>query len=907
MGELTFTTVKVDWNQDGDFSDSGEDISGDVMGYTFHRSIDPGKHIANNDTATLWVTNDDQKYSPENTGSSLYPYTSKPNRVVQIEIQGVRQFTGLIQDITPDVLKFDRRMTRIDCVGLMKLLNTGEYYPPLYQNRRIDQLAALAVQELGVPIPGLSDGGVVGSLVVDTSTVGNLADYAILQKGFLSFPYAGDNLHGRAAEKDDRFFYEPGENQKLKRSTRWEFLKDLIEAEGGLLYFGADGKLLVRNRYWLAADQTTVSYTIDNDYQKPAKYQTPLNIAEFANRVDIKYQPRSEDAAQTTVWTNKETYTVPASALGYDGVLEVEVIFDQEVSATDIEVQSGTVVSAESQNIGFELIRATAQKARFRLVNDQTSAQTIAAETLNLVGNLVSSNSGIATRKDAASIIDIGEKTLSKTIRGIATHAEADTLADFLLQWHDDNSARMRSITLEALNPAADDRCLLTDIGTRINVIDDQTSNDAEYHVFGRKVSYSTAEPTKVYATLELQKATNTQPARYGFENYSADVSLRKSGGADKLAMSFQVGRDCSVDRLRLPLRAVGSPGGTMTLTIETDSSGDPSGTPVTNGTADTVDEDTLTGGYEQTEFSFSTAPELSADTTYWIVLVTDRAAHASNYVQWATDDQRQVLHDAVLEGWPFDDISDIGASYTGNNDLTEQGSPTSQLGWQIDPELCKPFDVTGVRARGVSFDGTNDYLDRADPDALSLTDDFTFTLWCAPEEVAGAFQVIFGKLYTSGQFSYELRMNTSDLFQWVISSDGTATVAITGTNFGAPAINQRVFITVWHDNGTEIGIQVNDGTANTNTGATGGVNDGTDDFGVGARGSGAVKFQGMVDELIGWSAVLDAEQRSFIYNGGAGRQLGELLGYTDGEMKSEASSTWSAESKDACFELYST
>ena len=894
-----FPVVEVDWNQDGSFTD----ISSRVYALDIDRGIDPGKHFANDDVATFICDNDDEELSPENTASSLYPYTSQPNRVIRCTIQGVVQFTGLIEDIKPDIFKYGEQKAKLICTGLKKLLDQGEYYPRVYQDRRIDEIAALMVQELPIVIPGLSQGGVVGQFVIGTDTIGTLADLAILQKGYLSFPYAGDNLHGRDADMSDRFFYEPGGNKQLKVTTRWEFLKDLIEAEGGLLYFGADGRLVVRNRYWLAADQTAISYTINNDMQG-GQYQTPLNISEFYNRITIKYQPRAEAAAKTTVWTNKEAYTVRVG-----GPEEIEVIFDNETSATNLAVVSSSVLSTASIAVTFELLRVSAQRARFRLTHANAAAQTLAAGALSIEGNVLSINSGIADKRDDASIISGGEKGLQKTIRGIATHAEAVDLADFLLQWHANNAARMKNVTLTALNPASADRVLNTDIGTRVRVVEDQSSNDGEYHVMGRKVSYSAGKATQVNVTLALQKASNTQLARYGKQFVSADVSLRESGGADKLAMSFQSGRAGSVGHVRLWLRTVGSPAGAMTLTIEPDSSGDPSGTPVTNGTAGTVDEDdttVITGGYQWVTFTFSTPPSLSASTTYWLVLSTDRAAHASNYIEWGVDDVRQGLHDILVDAYGFNDSADLGASFTGNNDLTDQGSTVSQLAPQTMPALAAPYDSQGILGRAAQFSGANDYLDIADNAAFSLTSNLAILTWVKPEEVAGTQQAIVTKWdAAAGNRSYELQMDGSNEFKLFASPDGTALRAVTSSTFGAAKLNRWHMVYTYHELDTEMGMSVNNGVVDTNVTGITTIFDNTADFSIGARGDSTVDFQGQVALVFVFNTKLTTAQLDFLWNNGKGRQVLDALGYLNGEMKSEASSTWSAEVADAAFEVH--
>lgn len=120
-----------------------------------------------------------------------------------------------------------------------------------------------------------------------------------------------------------------------------------------------------------------------------------------------------------------------------------------------------------------------------------------------------------------------------------------------------------------------------------------------------------------------------------------AEFILREAStyvdGTEKVSQSFQVGTDSDITSVRLYLRRLGNPSGNLTLTIETDSSGDPSGTPVTNGTSDTVAASSLSATYGYIDFDFSTSPSLLTGTTYHLVL-SSSASYANDYVRWGVD-----------------------------------------------------------------------------------------------------------------------------------------------------------------------------------------------------------------------------------------------------------------------------
>lgn len=80
----------------------------------------------------------------------------------------------------------------------------------------------------------------------------------------------------------------------------------------------------------------------------------------------------------------------------------------------------------------------------------------------------------------------------------------------------------------------------------------------------------------------------------------------------------------------------------TLTVTIETDSAGAPSGTPVTNGTSQTILASSVpwraASGGEWSSFSFSSNVSLSSGTTYWVVITGSYTTSSTNYIEVSTD-----------------------------------------------------------------------------------------------------------------------------------------------------------------------------------------------------------------------------------------------------------------------------
>ena len=88
----------------------------------------------------------------------------------------------------------------------------------------------------------------------------------------------------------------------------------------------------------------------------------------------------------------------------------------------------------------------------------------------------------------------------------------------------------------------------------------------------------------------------------------TTDYALRDAAARTQIAQGFKCNVSSTVSKVKLWVKKTGTPAGTdtITLAIQTDSSGVPSGTPVTNGTATAVDiSDTLTTSYACVTFTF--------------------------------------------------------------------------------------------------------------------------------------------------------------------------------------------------------------------------------------------------------------------------------------------------------------
>jgi len=115
--------------------------------------------------------------------------------------------------------------------------------------------------------------------------------------------------------------------------------------------------------------------------------------------------------------------------------------------------------------------------------------------------------------------------------------------------------------------------------------------------------------------------------------NDTTDVNAQLNATTDRAAQGFKVSTTTTYPYIQLLIKKFGSPG-TLTVALQTDNAGKPSGSTVTNGSLTiTAAECSTTPSWVYK--SFATAPTLTAGTQYWIVLSAAATVNATNYYEF--------------------------------------------------------------------------------------------------------------------------------------------------------------------------------------------------------------------------------------------------------------------------------
>lgn len=223
----------------------------------------------------------------------------------------------------------------------------------------------------------------------------------------------------------------------------------------------------------------------------------------------------------------------------------------------------------------------------------------------------------------------------------------------------------------------------------------------------------------------------------------------------------------------------------------------------------------------------------------------------------------------SLVSYWKLDEASGNRADSQGSNTLTDTNGVSS---------------ATGKIGNAASFNvASSQNLGIADNTDLSTGDiDFTFSLW-VKFTTTSQYQFILSKDNTTTQreYGFYFDVGVTKIAFYVFDSGGTIK-QLNLTTLGTPANGTWYHLVGWHDSVNNIvGAVANGGAADT-VSYSNGVKDSTAAFRIGANEGGSFYLNGLVDEVGFWKRVLTSQERTDLYNGGAGLPFSSFSGTTD-------------------------
>ena len=216
---------------------------------------------------------------------------------------------------------------------------------------------------------------------------------------------------------------------------------------------------------------------------------------------------------------------------------------------------------------------------------------------------------------------------------------------------------------------------------------------------------------------------------------------------------------------------------------------------------------------------------------------------------------QPSSLLTGLISYWKLDEVSGTRNDSVGANHLTDNNTVTQSAG--------------KIGNAGQFSAASSETLSAASNASLQTGDiDYTIAGWFYLDSTAAA--MLAAKDGPAGRewFLY----NSGSRFQfWFHNGSGFATA--TADPAGAPGAGTWYFIVAWHNSvGNSILIQVNNGSPDGVASGGGANTPGADPFILGGRGHADLYFSGRIDEFGFWKRLLTTDEKTELYNGGAGK-----------------------------------
>lgn len=215
-------------------------------------------------------------------------------------------------------------------------------------------------------------------------------------------------------------------------------------------------------------------------------------------------------------------------------------------------------------------------------------------------------------------------------------------------------------------------------------------------------------------------------------------------------------------------------------------------------------------------------------------------------------------LTDSLISYWTLDESSDGSGAVTRNdshstNHLTDNNTTPSG---------------TGIISNGADFESANsEYLSKTDTANLSITGDYSISLWYKPESAPASDNAyaLVSKSIAEYHLDYE-NGAPGGLRLRVFNNSTNANKAV---DLGTGAFKH--IVVVYSDSGDTVTYYVNGSSLGT-TALTANPTDGANDLRIGRRGGATdMHADGIIDEVGLWNRALTADEVTSLYNGGAG------------------------------------
>lgn len=405
MSEVAEYGLYVDWNGDGDFSDSGENITDDLIDGTITRGFGgPLARVPMVGRATIVLRNLSQAYSPPLDADVV------PRREMKLEMTyggtTATLLRGFLDSVVPSFGRYGDRRATLECVDGMSLLD-------LYEGEIALQTGVYADDIIG---------GVVSAVYTPPAT-----NYQ-----------AGINYFATSAEG---WQHEGEETEQIRASQK---IEEACKSDWGRFFIAGNGTAIYYNRWQMPLDETT-ELTLDDTmlrmmYQKGASTiynyvevtcfpRTVGQMEEVVGRISQQDAPQIEaNDSRLFVIRFRDPTNAKIRVGGKDCL--TPVVATDYVCTDDMGGQGNDVTASVTPSAMFY-----GDHAEVTLANGL--AYPVYVQKLQVRGLAVRAREAVAmVADDATSIAAYQRRKLQIKAPLISDPSEAQLLANYLLEYY---------------------------------------------------------------------------------------------------------------------------------------------------------------------------------------------------------------------------------------------------------------------------------------------------------------------------------------------------------------------------------------------------------------------------------------------------------------------------------------
>lgn len=417
-------TLEIDWDGDGDFADSGEDVTADLL---FPASIDrkfsnPLARMASTGRATFVLDNQLQNYSPPLQANVL------PRRAVKFSMTydgaTLVLFRGFLESIRPTSGQYRERRVTLECVDALDVLSREE--------------GEIALQE-DVWADDVID-AVISAVYTPPST-----DY---DQGVNLFPISADRWN-------DERGYQAGARAEETIAATSKIL-DAATSDWGHFFIAGNGAPTYRNRVYELEATTALTLsgqTTGLDYNK--------SVGSVYNHVAVTCHPRAVGEVPEVLGRISQQ-DAPAIEASDGATFEIRfrdsVTGDRlggkdcltPVKGTDLETTADPAGSGGSEN-GNISVSATFYGTRAEVTVENSAAYAVYVQKLQVRGLAVRTREQVTmVAEDAASQAAYEKRKFRVNAPLLAYQSAAQRLATHLVARYKDPQDDVRGVRFVA-------------------------------------------------------------------------------------------------------------------------------------------------------------------------------------------------------------------------------------------------------------------------------------------------------------------------------------------------------------------------------------------------------------------------------------------------------------------------